>query len=171
MTKIYLPARLSGTVQFQYYHHYQHHKPLLCQCSWILVHQQQNRWSCELREQQQNNLEREANIYIYVFERPLTTSRQLVIHKDTEDESKMMLPDGRLSCHIRTEFAVVFWREQWHMDQVEAGLQNSMDNSLAYSVKNKPQKCHACERDRKNRAKSIPEMKKKETWDEHTGQL
>lgn len=114
MTKIYLPACLSGTVQLQYYRHYQHHKPLLCHCSWILVHQQQNRWSSELREQPQNNLGREANIhiYIYTFERPLTTSCQLVIHKGPEDESRMMLPDGRLSCHICTGFAVVFWREQ-----------------------------------------------------------
>lgn len=49
------------------------------------------------------------------------------------------------------------------MDQVEAGLQNSMDNSFAYSVKNKPQKCHACGGDRKNRAESILGMKKRET--------
>lgn len=62
MTKIYLPARLSGTAQLQYYHFCQHHKPLLCQCSWILVRQQQNRQSSELRERQQNNLGREANI-------------------------------------------------------------------------------------------------------------
>lgn len=62
MTKIYLPARLSGTAQLQYYHVYQHHKPLLCQCSWIWVHQQQNRQSSELREQQQNNLGEKVNI-------------------------------------------------------------------------------------------------------------